>query len=352
MCYGHTGRLNMESMQKKSCFANDRLRVSVTDTCNLTCEYCSNEGQNHNRKKYLRFDHYLQILNKIKQENIYIRKLNVTGGEPLLHPELSKILSASVDVAEEVTLNTNGLLLSRKKIDELFFIGIKNIKFGVDSIFEDVIKPSKNKPKYDRSRYIDNMLYAIEIMPRSSLNVVMSEFNANQIESMLDFIIKNDIDKVEFLEIIEHDFRNNDTPPRRVLTARDIVARFASKFSKIEYNKMLAKYMCFLSNGLMIQFAEDFCRRGVCQNLWTRMDTNCKIAPCIKNDKVFSLDMRFDLFSQLKELNVMMCNSTADNFPWEWSGAIQAGVREDNIRKNSEVGEILGDVITYTNRDP
>lgn len=342
----------MNSRKKlKSIFANDRLRVSVTDTCNLTCVYCSNEGQYHNQKKYLNAEWYLGFITKLEAEGVYIKKLNITGGEPFMHPQLNTILSASIRVADEVTLNTNGLLLTHKKINELHALGVKNIKFGVDWLFGSVIKPSKNKPRYNQKQYIDNILYAIEIMPRTSLNVVMSEFNANRIFEMIDFVINNKIDKVEFLEIIEHDFRNNRNLSKRVLKAKDMVERLTNKFKRIEYNVKLAKYMCFLDNGLMLQFAEDFCNRKVCQNLWTRMDAKGHISPCIKGKDSYPIEIEKDLIGQLIKLNELMCNRHIGHFPRGKLGEVEINTYKETESSNSD--ELLfNNLVVFSERDP
>ena len=104
---------------KISCLFNDRLRVSITDACNYKCFYCSNEGQDHGNCNMISVDFMRALFSKIKEENIYVKKLNITGGEPTLHPHFLDILSEGRLISENVTLNTNGSRLSKKKIDEI-----------------------------------------------------------------------------------------------------------------------------------------------------------------------------------------------------------------------------------------
>lgn len=101
--------------EKISCLFNDRLRISITDACNYKCFYCSNEGQDHGQCNMISLNFLYRLFEKIQDENIYVKKLNITGGEPTLHPDLMEILHASCKISENVTLNTNGSLLDKKR---------------------------------------------------------------------------------------------------------------------------------------------------------------------------------------------------------------------------------------------
>jgi len=303
-----------------SVFANDRLRLSVTDNCNFSCEYCTNEGQLHNRGNYIDIEIVKKIATKIKEEEIYVRKVNITGGEPLLHKELLKIVECFSAISESVTINTNGSLLDRKKIISLHGAGISNIKFGIDSLVRELTKPCISKSIYDKNKIIDNLLFSVELMPRSSANVVLTTYNANEFDCILEFMISQKINLVEFLELIKHDFRHMSRTISQGLNILTLIEQKRSYFSEITYNRKLAKFICTTNTGLAIQFAEDFCLRRVCQNLWTRIGAKGDFVPCIKAQESLKIDLKKKLRDQILLCNAMMCNASTSHLPRDYLG--------------------------------
>ena len=93
------------------------LRISITDLCNLRCLYCMPpEGiVKKNREDILTYEEIKEIASLCVEE-FGIRKIRLTGGEPLVRPAMEKLvfLLRSIDKLEELTLTTNGILLSEK----------------------------------------------------------------------------------------------------------------------------------------------------------------------------------------------------------------------------------------------
>ncbi|MCG8333979.1 MAG: GTP 3',8-cyclase MoaA [Proteobacteria bacterium] len=111
------------------------LRVSVTDRCNLRCNYCNPLTP----QTMLTHDDILQyeeILRIIKAGvGFGINKIRVTGGEPLVRKGLCGFIAELNKISElkDVSLTTNGVLL-KDYIDELIDAGIKRINISLDSI--------------------------------------------------------------------------------------------------------------------------------------------------------------------------------------------------------------------------
>ncbi len=115
----------------------DYMRVSITDRCNLRCQYCM-----PNDIMLLPMDMvltYEEILDVIRQATaLGIRKIKVTGGEPLVRkncPDLIREIK-NIDGIEKVTLTTNGILLPQF-IDELKDTGIDGINISLDTLRRD-----------------------------------------------------------------------------------------------------------------------------------------------------------------------------------------------------------------------
>ena len=92
------------------------LRVSVTDRCNLRCSYCMPEPDYTwlPRGNILSFEEIDTLVEAFTQ--LGVRKLRLTGGEPLLRRDLATLVRslARREALEEVALTTNGMLLEEQ----------------------------------------------------------------------------------------------------------------------------------------------------------------------------------------------------------------------------------------------
>jgi MoaA/NifB/PqqE/SkfB family radical SAM enzyme len=106
--------------------------VAITNSCNAGCDFC-NFANGKVARKDLRwidaapFSAALDILHKRG-----IRYLNIFGGEPLLHRELTAMLSTAIEKNMAPAIITNGWLLPAK-LEELAKTGLKTIYISVDS---------------------------------------------------------------------------------------------------------------------------------------------------------------------------------------------------------------------------
>lgn len=328
-----------------SCLFNDRLRISITDACNYKCFYCSNEGQDHGNCHMISTAFIKRLFSKIKEEQIYVRKLNITGGEPLLHPDLLEILCLGREISENVTLNTNGSLLDKSKINAIRETGVNCIKFGTDLWFSDMSKPITNEYQVDMENLIECILYSREILPRSSMNIVITEFNISYFNQMLDWIEDNGIDKVEFIELINFDFEDKEHAKPVSSLAPDfprLIKDNYSRFIRVEYNPSIAKYVAYTKNGLAIQFAEDFCKRKVCAHLWTRIDATGRFSPCMKNTDTYPINFEKRLFDQFIAQGKLACGLSEKPYPRDMNGKLTPGwtIKSDD--------EIVASIITDT----
>lgn len=110
------------------------LRVSVTDLCNLRCRYCMPDGVCRKRHEdILSFEEITEIVTAAA--SLGIRKVRVTGGEPLVRRgcvELCRSICA-VPGIEEVDMTTNGTLLGRYA-RELKAAGLTRVNISIDSL--------------------------------------------------------------------------------------------------------------------------------------------------------------------------------------------------------------------------
>ena len=111
----------------------DYLRISLTDRCNLHCRYCQPEVSEHvTHNEILRYEELLRICRAALQ--LGIRKFKITGGEPLLRK--AAVIYCQPEAAggaEQVTLTTNGTLLSNQ-LPALIAAGVDSINVSLDTL--------------------------------------------------------------------------------------------------------------------------------------------------------------------------------------------------------------------------
>ncbi len=112
----------------------DYMRVSITDRCNLRCRYCMPDDiQLDQMKEILTYEEIEEICRAAAE--LGIRKLKVTGGEPLVRKGCPKLIGRLKQIPgiEQVTLTTNGVLL-KKYLPELQKNGIDAVNVSLDTL--------------------------------------------------------------------------------------------------------------------------------------------------------------------------------------------------------------------------
>jgi len=120
------------------------LRISVTDKCNFRCTYCmpkSQFGAHHAflpREDLLDFDEIERLARLFAQQGV--RKLRLTGGEPLVRPRLEALIErlAAIDGIDDIALTTNASLITRQRAQSLAEAGLARITVSLDAIDDAV----------------------------------------------------------------------------------------------------------------------------------------------------------------------------------------------------------------------
>ncbi len=118
------------------------LRISVTDRCNFRCRYCMPEeifGRDYSflsNDKILSFDEIERVTRIFV--SLGVRKLRITGGEPLLRKDLPELIQRlnEIDGVEDIGLTTNGSLL-KKFAPDLYKAGLSRVTVSLDSLNEE-----------------------------------------------------------------------------------------------------------------------------------------------------------------------------------------------------------------------
>jgi len=117
------------------------LRISVTDRCNFRCPYCMPRGkfsEDHTflpRRAFLSFDEIEKVV--LACMELGLEKVRLTGGEPLLRPDLPDLVSLLSKHKIDLALTTNGSLL-RRNAQSLADAGLSRVTVSLDALDDEV----------------------------------------------------------------------------------------------------------------------------------------------------------------------------------------------------------------------
>ncbi|MCH7905798.1 MAG: GTP 3',8-cyclase MoaA [Chloroflexi bacterium] len=121
------------------------LRISVTDRCNFRCPYCMPAEIYGERYEFLPKPEILSFEEIVRLARLFtqlgVRKIRLTGGEPLLRAELPLLIESlsELDGVEEIALTTNGYMLA-DQAEALKNAGLSRVTVSLDSVDEEVFK--------------------------------------------------------------------------------------------------------------------------------------------------------------------------------------------------------------------
>ena len=179
------------------------LRLSVTDRCNLRCQYCMPEEEYVwlPRKDLLSFDETAFVVERFAA--LGVRKLRITGGEPLIRrhlPELVRLVSV-VPGIEDVALTTNGVLLAGQAA-ALKEAGLHRITVSLDTLRPDRFRSLTRRDGLDAVREGISAANAAGLRPLKLDTVVIRGFNDDELVDLFEFA-SDQRGEVRFIEYMD-----------------------------------------------------------------------------------------------------------------------------------------------------
>ena len=264
------------------------IRISVTDRCNFRCSYCMPKEIYDSNYKFFKKSEILSFEEIIRVAKILalfgVKKVRLTGGEPLLRKNIHILVSELKKIYEiqDISMTTNGVLLSEKKAELLKESGLNRITFSLDSLNDkrfQVISGSKYSSK--------DVLQGIENAKKAGFEnikvnmVVKKNINDNDIIPMLEYF-KNSGCIVRFIEFM--DVGNvNLWDKGDVLTLDDIIDIISKRYSikplQGNYKSEVAKRWSYDGGefGIISSISKPFC--GECSRV--RLTAEGKLFTCL-----------------------------------------------------------------------
>ena len=204
------------------------LRLSVTDRCNLRCAYCMPEAKYDWAPSHelLSFEELSVVTDAFVQ--LGVRKVRVTGGEPLVRRELPVLLGAlAKKPLDELAMTTNGVLLA-EEAGALWSAGLRRLTVSLDTL-----QPERFLALTRRAQHAQVLegLEAAAVAGFTGLKldmVVMRGVNDDELVPMLDFAAARGAE-LRFIEYMDVGGATH-WERRKVVSRAELLARLTEHF--------------------------------------------------------------------------------------------------------------------------
>ncbi len=205
--------------------AHDYLRISLTEKCNLRCFYCMPaEGiLLRPRSEFMRADEIISIAKTFVL--LGVKKIRLTGGEPLIRKDAKVILEELSKLPIELAITTNGILVNQY-IETFKNCGINSINVSLDSL---------KKEKFNvitRRDYFDTVVSNIELLLQNRFHVKVNAVVIKGVndEEVCDFVswTKNKNVHVRFIEFMP--FQGNKWNWEKGVSYKEIMMKIEKQF--------------------------------------------------------------------------------------------------------------------------
>jgi len=302
----------------------DYLRVSVTDRCNLRCIYCMPpegvELQSHS--DLLSFEEIATVVSAAV--GLGIRKVRLTGGEPLVRLGLTELVRAlaRIDGLDDLSLSTNGALL-KEQAAELKAAGLKRVNVSLDSLRQDVYH------RITRHGNLSTAIAGIEAAQEAGLapiklnTVVMRGINDSEVKDLAT-LARNRGWSIRFIErmplagegegyVPSAEVRDHLEVPGHLIDGTDDIQNGPARCYRLAGSSG--------SIGFISPMSEPFC--ATCNRL--RLTSTGTLRPCLLSD-IGSVDLRNPLRTgadkrSLQELILLAAGSKPGRHSLEAHGA-------------------------------
>lgn len=267
------------------------LRLSVTDRCNFRCVYCMAEDmQFMPRAELLSIDEMFAVAASFVQ--LGVRKIRLTGGEPLVHPDIVTLVGrlAALPDLHELAMTTNGARLA-SLAQPLKDSGLSRLNISLDSLQADRFKA------LTRTGELAPVLAGIQAakdagFQRIKLNsVILRGRNDDEVVDLVRFARQHDLD-ISFIEemplgaIDEHDRAATFMPSAdilaRVHAAYPLTASIESTGGPARYHRMADSHTRV---GAISPHSANFC--GHCNRV--RVTASGQLMLCLGHENAIDL---------------------------------------------------------------
>ncbi len=205
---------------------HDYLRISLTDNCNFRCFYCMPEEE----YDFTPASRLMQTDEIIKLAEIFVangvKKIRLTGGEPLVRKDAAQIIAALGKLPVELVITTNGTRIA-EMLPVLKEAGIKTINISLDTLQPEKFFMITRRDVFHQVRSNIELLLQHKIKVKVNM-VVMKGLNDNEISDFISWTKHNPI-QIRFIEFMP--FSGNKWTSNKMFSLDEILSVVEKDFT-------------------------------------------------------------------------------------------------------------------------
>lgn len=305
------------------------LRISVTELCNLRCRYCMPEDGicKKAHEEMLTEDEIIMAVEAAA--SLGIRKLRITGGEPLVKKNIVSICrrAAAVPGIREVCITTNGTLLPElaKPLREA---GVSRVNISLDTLDPEKFRYISRVGELEQA--VAGIRAALDAgFEKVKLNTVLiGGFNDDEIPALAELTRRYPLD-LRFIELMPM-YDSGDFGPEAFIPYTVVLDRLPGLEPMATDGGVARLYRLPFAQGnigLISPVSAHFC--GTCNRL--RLTADGKLKPCLHSGDEFSIK-GLDYDGMVEELRLAIENKPS------WHGALDANNRSRAGRNMNQIG--------------
>lgn len=261
------------------------LRISITNRCNVNCFYCHHDGILPQK-----YEMTPEEIHRIAQvaRNIGVRKIRLSGGEPLIRDDIVEIVSKIASIGfKDVSITTNGTFLD-KYADSLVEAGLNRVNVSLDTLKPETYRFITKKDYLQKAKH--GIIQAAEsgLYPVKVNMVVMKGLNQDEIWDMFNFCQKNGA----ILQLIEL-LKTENCPDNGFIDdyhykMDDLEEELVNRADKVKTRPFMQDRKKYFVDGGEIEVVKPMDNTQFCKNCTRiRITPEGKLKPCLlRNDNL------------------------------------------------------------------
>ena len=172
-------------------------QIEITNRCNLSCVHCVNQSGDPCSNE-LATEEICSAIDRMS--SLGAHQITLTGGEPLMHPDLFKIIEHARKAPMAVIILTNGTLITEEHVKKFKELGVNRFAVSIDSMDEDIHDTFRGqKGALKKALNSVNLLKDAGFSVR--IAVSLNQYNKNDIVDTLKKLKEHDLTDYQFAEV-------------------------------------------------------------------------------------------------------------------------------------------------------
>jgi len=171
---------------------------NITRRCNLKCLHCYQDSDSKFYPGELDWNQCVGVVDDLAQ--FKVPALLLSGGEPMIHPKFFELAEYATSKGLRLTLSTNGTLIDAEKAQRLKDIGFSYVGISLDGMGATHDHFRGKTGAFDKA--VAAFRHCKAVGQKVGLRLTLSQHNIDDIDNILDFIEREDIERVCFYHLV------------------------------------------------------------------------------------------------------------------------------------------------------